>query len=219
MPVVVVVVVVSYREERERERERESPDRGKNNRSPEDSYRKPETNTIRFPDFRKVMAKTDSFFIRASATYNSSTFVQTSIDLGAFVDALGKSVLRIHNISVQYGTPPFSLGPTANSDNCNAFQLTTQSQSGMVTLDNKSVISSGSLFFSGDANAATQAMSEHLDVAPQHWTGGYLVAVEEIYLGIDANQDDGPDNCSIVLECTVEKLSEKAAMALALSQQ
>ena len=153
------------------------------------------------------MAKTDSFFIRASATYNSSTFVQTSIDLGAFVDALGKSVLRIHNISVQYGT------------NCNAFQLTIQSQSGMVTLDNKSVISSGSLFFSGDANAATQAMSEHLDVAPQHWTGGYLVAVEEIYLGIDSNQDDGPDNCSIVLECTVEKLSEKAAMALALSQQ
>ena len=86
------------------------------------------------------MAKTDSFFIRASATYNSTTFVQETIDLGAFVDALGKSVLRIHNISVQYGTPPFAPAPTANSDNANAFQLTTQSQTGMVTLDDKSVV-------------------------------------------------------------------------------
>jgi len=167
----------------------------------------------------EAMAKTDSFFIRASATYNSTTFVQSTVDLGAFVDALGKSVLRIHNISVQYGTPPFSVAPTANSDNSNAFQLTTQSQTGMVTLADKSVIASGNVFFSGDTNAATQTISEHLDVAPQHWTGGYLVAVEELYLGIDASSDDGPDNCSIVLECTVEKLSEKAAMALALSQQ
>ena len=165
------------------------------------------------------MAKTDSFFVRATATYNSTTFVQSTIDLGAFVDALGKSVLRIHNVSVQYGTPPFNVDPTANSDNANAFQLTTQSQTGMVTLDNKSVIASGNLFFSGDANAATQTLSESLDVAPQHWTGGYLVAVEELYLGIDATTDKGPDICSIVLECTVEKLSEKAAMALALSQQ
>jgi hypothetical protein len=167
----------------------------------------------------RAMAKTDSFFIRATATYNSTTFVQQTIPLGAFVDALGKSVLRIKNISVQYGTPPFSVAPTANSDNCNAFQLTTQSQTGMVTLNDKSVIASGSLFFSGDANAATLSISESLDAAPQHWTEGYLVAVEEIYLGIDANQDDGPDIVSICLECTVETLSEKAAMALALSQQ
>ena len=166
-----------------------------------------------------IMAKTDSFFIRATATYNSTTFVQTTIPLGAFVDALGKSVLRIKNISVQYGTPPFSVAPTANSDNSNAFQLTTQSQTSMVTLDNKSVIASGNLFFSGDANAATQTLTESLDVAPQHWTDGYLVAVEEIYLGIDATQDDGPDLVSICLECTVETLSEKAAMSLALSQQ
>jgi hypothetical protein len=165
------------------------------------------------------MAKTDSFFIRASATYNSTTFVQETIDLGAFVDALGKSVLRIHNISVQYGTPPFAVAPTANSDNSNAFQLTTQSQTGMVSLADKSVIASGSLNFSGDANAAAQYESTALDAAPQHWTNGYLVAVEQLYLGIDATADDGPDIVSICLECTVETLSEKAAMALALSQQ
>ena len=47
------------------------------------------------------MAKTDSFFIRVEALI-ASAFDQTSVDLGAYVDALGKSVLRIHNIEVQY---------------------------------------------------------------------------------------------------------------------
>jgi hypothetical protein len=168
---------------------------------------------------RGAMAKTDSFFIRGQATYSGTNFVQSTIDLGAFVDALGKSVLRIHNVSVQYGTPPTSLTPSANSDNCVAFQLTTQSQTGMVTLDNKSVIASGQMAVSADANSAVQSHSESLDAAPQHWTGGYLVAVEEIYLGIDQNAAIGVDVCSICLECTVETLSEKAAMALALSQQ
>ena len=166
-----------------------------------------------------VMAKTDSFFIRATATYDSTNFVQTAVDLGAFVDALGKSVLRIHNISVQYGTPPTSLTPSANSDNSVAFQLTTQSQTSMVGLNNKSVIASGQLHVSADANAAAQAIATSLDAAPQHWTGGYLVAVEEIYLGIDQGAAIGVDVCNICLECTVETLSEKAAMALALSQQ
>tara|TARA_Y100001963_G_C6766503_1_gene442577 strand:- start:587 stop:1084 length:498 start_codon:yes stop_codon:yes gene_type:complete len=165
------------------------------------------------------MAKTDSFFIRATATYDGTNFVQSTVDLGAFVDALGKSVLRIHNISVQYGSPPVSITPTANSDNALAFQLTTQSQTAMVGLNNKSVIASGSLQVSADANAAAQTNSESLDAAPQHWTGGYLVAVEEIYLGIDQTAAIGIDVCNICLECTVETLSEKAAMALALSQQ
>ena len=89
----------------------------------------------------------------------------------------------------------------------------------MVGLNNKAVIASGSLQVSGDANSAAQTNSESLDAAPQHWTGGYLVAVEEIYLGIDQTAAIGIDVCNICLECTVETLSEKAAMALALSQQ
>ena len=166
-----------------------------------------------------AMAKTDSFFIRATADYDGTNFVQQTIDCGAFVDALGKSVLRIHNISVQYGTPPRSVDPTANADLAASFQLTTQTQTSMVTLDDKSVVAAGSITCSGDANADAQYVSESLDAAPQHWQNGYLIAVENLYLGIDQNAAFGLDNCSICLECTVETLSEKAAMALALSQQ
>lgn len=164
------------------------------------------------------MAKTDSFFVRAEVDWNGSTFAQTTIDLGAFVDALGKSVLRIHNISVQWGNG-FQLTPAANTDYAALFQVTTQSQTAMVNLADKSVVASGTLAVAGGANSETVMLSEHINSAPQHWENGYLVGVEQMYLGVDENADFGLDTLSIVMECTVEKLSEKAAMALALSQQ
>ena len=164
------------------------------------------------------MAKSDSFFIRASTPTNGTTYAQTSIDLGAYVDALGKSVLRIHNIAVQYGSPLDVPSPTANEKTAVVFQLTTQSQASMVTATDKSLISSGQLTLAGDATANLVLLEETQDIAPQMWKNGYLVGVEQIYLGVDQGADR-IDMVNIVLECTVETLSQSAAMALALSQQ
>lgn len=169
------------------------------------------------------MSKSDSFFIRASTDFDGTNYAQSSIDLGAYVDALGKSVLRIHNIAVQWGNPgqrgDFDTVTTSASAD---FQLTTQSQSQMVNATNKSIIATGRVVGSGTGGVgggATNFISEHLDVAPQHWTNGYLVGVEQIYLGVDRTVATGFTSCNIVLECTVETLSQSAAMALALSQQ
>jgi hypothetical protein len=166
------------------------------------------------------MAKTDSFFIRAKTDFNGATYDQSSIDLGAYVDALGKSVLRIHNISVQWGSGmPQMVVPAGNHQA--AFQLTTQSQGALVAATDKSVISTGAIFYSDDSTPGGAFISDNLDIAPQQWTNGYLVGVEQIYLGVDASEATagGMDACHIVLECTVETLSSSAAMALALSQQ
>jgi hypothetical protein len=163
------------------------------------------------------MAKSDSFFIRASTATDALNFNQTAVDLGSYVDALGKSVLRIHNISVEYGGPLAAYAGAPNSSTQSGFQLTTQSQTAMVDVTDRSLISSGSLAIATGATEVTM-MSEALNVAPQHWTKGYLVAVEQIYLGVDQSFDHC-DKISIVLECTVETLSQSAAMALALSQQ
>ena len=169
------------------------------------------------------MAKTDSFYIRATIDTNGVNYAQSSIDLGAYVDALGKSVLRIHNIAVQYGSPTTSYAGSVNTNNATAFQLTTQSQASMVTSFDKSVIATGKLAIAtgepSPATAVVYMMSESLDVAPQYWRNGYLVGVEQIYLGTDSVGFANVDSVSIVLECTVETLSQSAAMALALSQQ
>jgi len=172
--------------------------------------------------FLKGMAKSDSFFIRASTDFNGTTFEQSDIDLGAYVDALGKSVLRIHNIAVQWGDPMDVLVPTAGTTEVAAFQLTTQSQNNMVGVTDKSVIASGKIQTSqGNAGVTTGFYTDSIDVAPQHWTNGYLVGVEQIYLGVDSSEASALNlvRCNIVLECTVETLSQSAAMALALSQQ
>tara|TARA_R100001369_G_scaffold87548_1_gene123198 strand:+ start:1310 stop:1819 length:510 start_codon:yes stop_codon:yes gene_type:complete len=169
------------------------------------------------------MARTDSFFIRANVLTNGTIYAQNAIDLGAYVDALGKSVLRIHNVQVQYGVAGESvdgLSPNIQSDI--SFQLTTQSQVQLVDLDNRSVIASGHLAFAGDATATGTGglvlLNEVMDAGPQNFTDGYLIAVEQMYLGVDQGVD-ALSKISIMLECTVETMTQAAAMALALSQQ
>ena len=105
------------------------------------------------PLLSDIMARSDSFFIRATLDCgNSNVFQQESIDLGAYVDALGKSVLRIHNIAVQVtnatGTTVRMVNGAGNGVAANGkaqFQLTTQTQGQMITGLDKSVIATGQL--------------------------------------------------------------------------
>ncbi len=176
------------------------------------------------------MAKTDSFFIRVALPLNTvgtgaGEFNQVPIDLGAYVDALGKAVLRIHNIAVQYsdsggGAPNVSAASPAST----IWQLTTQSQTTPVIVgDDKSVVASGRLIaYNQDTSAGIPSyVSDNLDVAPQRWTQGYLIGVESMYLSGEGSSTGWTEDVtiSLIMECTSETLSQSAAMALALSQQ
>lgn len=167
---------------------------------------------------------TDSFFIRATQNIGmTSTFDEGAIDLGAYVDALGKSVLRIHNIQVTYsdstGTSnQIDIGETGVAQ----WQLTTQSMPDTVLDSNRSVISSGHIHMSNKNTSSLLAsnVSDENGINLHEWTNGYLVAVEQIYLGGEATAFfQGNVYVSLVMECTVETLTQSAAMALALSQQ
>ncbi len=173
------------------------------------------------------MARSDSFFIRAKLSDlagGAAGFTTTDIDLGSFVDALGKTVLRIHNVSVQYTfganvTPAMS---AATTDGLVSWQITTQNQTAMVDADNRTLISSGALVAANNGLVANRVtfVSDNIDVSPQKWENGYLIAVESIQLAGQASATFR-DACdvSVVLECTVETMTAAASMALALSQQ
>lgn len=174
------------------------------------------------------MAKTDAFFIRKTVNIdNDDGFEQDSIDLGAYVDALGKAVLRIHNVSIQYSTSTggvLQIGGSTNGTSAAAsFQLTTQTQTDLVLASNKSVVASGRLnayAFGTSGDVYPSITSDHIDVGPQQWTKGYLIGVEQLYFGGEATTGwTGDVYVTIVMECTSETLSKEAAMALALSQQ
>lgn len=169
------------------------------------------------------MSKSDSFFIRATQDIgNDNNFYQTEIDLGAYVDALGKSVLRIHNIQVTYSD---NLGRsstlTAIGGTVAQWQLTTQSQSNIVLASNKSLISSGRVHMNATvAPGLAATVTDSNDINLHEWTNGYLVGVDTLYFGGSASANFAGDvYCSIVMECTVETMTQAGAMALALSQQ
>jgi len=173
------------------------------------------------------MAKTDHFYIRASVNQPTAAFEEVEIDLGSFVDALGKSVLRIHSISVHFNSQNDPKQPTQLNAVTNLpifWQLTTQSQTGPTNLFNKSVISTGITNFACSNPAGLTSIDTVGDRVDQRWKDGYLIAVEQIFLGMDGGGAVGWSinfdmETPIVLDCTVETLTEKAAMALALSQQ
>jgi hypothetical protein len=179
------------------------------------------------------MAKTDSFFLRGIVTSNGSTYVQTEIDLGSYVNlGVSKStLLRIHNISAQLsdadGVADSISGASALKI---AHQLTTQSQTALVTADDKSLICSGSMqtyvgYVAPDGSAtadfSTQFATHDFDVAPQDFTKGYLVGVDSIFLAVDQNGTfaSGNVNVAYVMECTLEAATQSNSVALALSQQ
>ena len=175
------------------------------------------------------MARSDSFFIRSDINCGGSTatgtnqYFQTPIDLGAYVDALGKSVLRIHNVAVSFtdslGT---SVEITGAEEVAAQFWLLTQSQTAAVLPSNKAVIASGTVIASrtNTGNGLAARCYDQFDNLPQLWTNGYLIAVDTMYLGGQASTHwQGDVYASITMECTVETMTQAAAMALALSQQ
>ena len=174
------------------------------------------------------MAKSDLFFIRAKVQTTGTDYNQAEIDLASFVNlGVSKStLLRVHRIdhqwrdSVDPGQAAFDQAATTQA--CYVWQLTTQSQTALVTMDDKSVVASGSLVC---GNATTVAgnldlMTDVTDLAPQEFANGYLVGVDSMFLGVDCSI--APSNaidCCIIMECTLENATQANSVALALSQQ
>ena len=174
------------------------------------------------------MAKGEPFYIRAKVQTNGTTFAQQEIDLGSFVNlGVSKStLLRVHRIdhqwrdSVDPGQAAFD--QAANAQACYVWQLTTQSQTALVTMDDKSVVASGSLICGNSTSTAgdLDLLTDVTDVSPQDFRNGYLVGVDSMFLGVDCSI--APSNaidCCIVMECTLETATQASATALALSQQ
>jgi hypothetical protein len=104
------------------------------------------------------------------------------------VDALGKSVLRIHNIAVAFTDKDGRAADLVTGGTIAAaaqFQVVTQTQNDIVVASNKSVVASGMInaYRTKNSYGVADTVSDQFDNLPQLWTNGYLVAVDSIYLG------------------------------------
>lgn len=172
------------------------------------------------------MAKSDSFFIRAKVQQAAASngFVENTIELGSYVNlGVSKStLLRIHNIATQIIDESAKMsGPYKSGNVLNiGYQLTTQSQTALVDLTDKSVIASGR--YSVMVGAGDEFFEADVkDVMPQDWKNGYLIGVDTLYLSFaaDQNSDAGAYDLCVQLECTLENATQANSVALALSQQ
>jgi len=174
------------------------------------------------------MAKSDSFFIRAKVQTDGTNYAQAEIDLGSFVNlGVSKStLLRVHRIdhqwrdSVDPGQAAFD--QDANAQATYVWQLTTQTQGAVVTMDDKSVVASGSLICGNSTTVAGNLtlLTDVTDLSPAEFQNGYLVGVDSMFLGVDCSI--APSNaidCCIIMECTLETATQANSVALALSQQ
>jgi len=173
------------------------------------------------------MAKSDSFFIRAKVVPAGTAFTETAIDLGSFVNlGISKStLLRLHNVQAMYmdddDTDSMIYYDGGIPGGMIRWQLTTQTQSALVSSDDKSFVSGGIYSQASTTGNLVQPASESADVNLHEWTNGYLVGVDSIYLAArsSAAWDTANIRISVVLECTLENATQASSTALALSQQ
>ncbi len=166
-----------------------------------------------------------TFIIRGEVLQTGAAFESATIDLGAFVNALDGAVLFVHGIEFQItdlGSP--ESGPYLSTDNATlnvGFDLTTQEQTTLVRLTDKSLIASGRLGTSTSDTGGVVRVDQHLDMGPQNWVEGYMLGVDSIYLGTDADSTSsgGSYYVAFAMECSVHKMTTDDAMNLALSQQ
>jgi hypothetical protein len=170
------------------------------------------------------MAK-NTFLIRTVVdTGTSEAFQQTEIDLGSYTN-LGSSkpeVLRIHRafwyVQNAAGTMPLMGADKAGEI---AWQLTTQSQTALVSVTDDSFLMGGQAGVRNPDSAANPPSQSFSDaILPQEMENGVVVAVPSIFLGgLTGTEFTQSPLIGLVLECTTEAMSKANAVSLAISQQ
>jgi len=182
-----------------------------------------------------MAAKAQTFFIRGSVTPDDdNTFVQTTIDLGSFVNVSDKAavILRVHNIEGEWVGGPAATGTTnpngaplmdASSAASAVWQLSTQDQTALIALSDRACIAKGMIWASNPIASSQSPSTAYSDShLPQAYAEGYLVATDNIYLGAVSGgswAETSDLTFNMQLEVSLEKVTTANAVSLALSQQ
>jgi len=170
----------------------------------------------------------ESFFVRKTVRFNNvaADFNEEEIDMGAFIDVQSGSLVRLLRVQVVYSDNTGR--STEIQDHATAatqWQLTTQPQSDIVLASDKTVVASGRIIANGGVfvivgSHLPTAAYEDFDLNPSDWENSYLIATESLYLGGSASNDwTGAQYVTIILECSMTKMTKEKAIALAMSSQ
>lgn len=181
--------------------------------------------------------KTETFMLRGQviAVADQTRYV-AEIDLGSYVNLGVKSgtALRVHSVQIQYcdnlGLVPLidasagAGGQTRGTFACAA--ITTAAVPASFDASEMPQLNQDYVMFSGNVSGVNPnddndqgILTDAMDVAPQHLENGYLLAVDQLY--IYACADDAWNESiyvNVLLECSIEKITQATAVSLSLSQ-
>ena len=171
------------------------------------------------------MAKSDNFFLRIEVNCPADdSVVEAELDLGSYVNLGPKSstLLRINAVDVAYqdstGLIPAVDASAAAYTN---WVLSTQSDTSMTRLSDRSIIASGALVaYNATGGAGSPShVSDVNDMNPREFLEGYDVAVDTLYLrGTAESAWNENVYISLVLEVQQVGATQANATAIAISQ-
>jgi hypothetical protein len=182
------------------------------------------------------MAKGETFFIRGQViATDDQNRVESEIDLGSYVNlGINKgTALRVHSVQQQVcdstGLVPIMDAANVAGVSKTAFlntaittaQVPTSFAAGEMPQLNEDYVmfTSGLTMYTQDLDTDQGIISHDIDVAPQDFRNGYLLAVDTLYLYATADNAWAESiHVNFLLECSLESISQATAVSLSLSQ-
>jgi len=174
------------------------------------------------------MAK-EPFLIRHDITFSNAgqTINQNSVDLGSYTN-LGSSkpeILRLHRIDFLVTAANGELPDIASDATATVqWQMTTQDNgtTALVLPSDDSYVAGAALSYRNTDSQGARQPSQGIEenILPQHYVGGYPIAVPSLFFTgfVDADFDEDVV-VSFILQCTTESMTKASAVSLAVSQQ
>lgn len=161
-------------------------------------------------------AKTAPFQIRFEVGLTLNTTNIITPDLSMYVDPVNRQALLIHQADFIWTDNADYLPINFSSDSQAGIQIHDSTLGGMFALTSPHQVASGSLYFD-TTGVLTNDQDFFPDTMGRSMGGGRIVVNDSLEVCARV-EGSVPANsiCTVVLECTVVKLSEKDFIALAL---
>ena len=170
------------------------------------------------------MAKTDTFFLRASVELAASAtaYVSDDIDISAYTDPARGRVLVVDRAFITFtgdGNSPLleaDVNASAASRGMTA-QACSEKQTTLVSMSNNSLFQHVNLYAATDGTSFTMITQEN-SLNPGEFTGGFIIPTDGIHCGVDVGQAwAGGVDVGFLFEVHTEKLSLQRIQELLVS--
>jgi len=140
------------------------------------------------------MAKNDTFFLRKTIDTSTTDYVSADLDISAFVNPSVGRVMVINRCWTTFmsdGNGPIRAADAGTDvTRTVGWQATTETQTGLVDVNDNSLISHGSMYTTTDNTSGTNNIILYEEVTamnPMETTGGIIVPTDKIQVALDVS--------------------------------